>query len=110
MFQRAISIQDAADIIEAMNVIGRADAGFVLTITGKHPDLGAVVLIQDPHPGLIVLSEQQVQGARVAPADDFAPRLKKSLRKVVESHVCMCIEEDRPRLRPIPGRTGHDRT
>jgi hypothetical protein len=57
MYQRAITLEQFADIHEQLEVYGRTDTGPVMTTTGVHPDLGSIVVIQDIAPGLILLSE-----------------------------------------------------
>lgn len=58
MFQRAISLQEWADVAERATILGRVDTGFIMTATGTHPELGALVAIQDPcGSGLILHSE-----------------------------------------------------
>src|SRR4051812_27409825 len=57
MHQRAISLETFADIFEELTEYEQVDVGSVLSTTGLHPILGAIVAIQDIAPGLILLSQ-----------------------------------------------------
>lgn len=63
MFQRAITFQEFADLFEQLCFYQQADAGLILTTTGRHPQLGAIVAIQDLAPAMILLSEHPFTGA-----------------------------------------------
>lgn len=57
MHQRAITEQEFANLYERLDVKGLVKAGVFWTTSGVHPELGAVTVIQDTNPGLILLSE-----------------------------------------------------
>lgn len=57
MFQRAIDLQTWADIFEGLTTYAQTVTGAILTTTGMHPDLGAVVAVQDDAELMILLSE-----------------------------------------------------
>ena len=57
MHQRAISLQQWADLYEVATITGRADAGPIASTTGHHPLIGAFSAVEDWREGLIILSE-----------------------------------------------------
>lgn len=65
MHQAAITLEDFCDLRDSgLEVQGRVDTGPILTITGTHPDLGSLVVVQDINPGLIMLSTLPFREAR----------------------------------------------
>lgn len=63
MHQAAISLEEFAAIFEGITDRTQTDAGAFFVTTGRHADLGALVVIQDPFPGLVLMSELPFQGA-----------------------------------------------
>lgn len=67
MHQREINFDELSAIVERWKVTGRSSAGNVSTISALHPDLGAVVVIQqlpdEPRSSckLILLSEHPLK-------------------------------------------------
>ncbi len=61
MFQTAMDLQTFADLFERMSDVSQTDKGSTLVTHGRHPDIGAVVAIQDIDPLMIVHSEFPVR-------------------------------------------------
>lgn len=57
MHQRALGLQEWADLYELAEITGRADAGPIASTTGKHPAIGAFTAVEDWREGLVILSE-----------------------------------------------------
>ena len=47
MHQTAITLEELADLVVDLEVRDKCDLGGVLSITGRHPDLGPVTAVQD---------------------------------------------------------------
>ena len=76
MFQRAITLQQQADLFDDLEVVGRIRDGLIWTTTGNHPELGPCVFIADHNEGTILFStfpySEPLSESHTAALDGFA--------------------------------------